>query len=159
MVNVNVIIGVLAFLTPSIMSTSHQPLLNDDDNDDELPPLRTGHAVRFKEDVQVIAPSLRSTISSREAGRYVAPSSNPTCNQLTFQKNMTWIQTTWMITFPMDADTANNLCHSSSASSIPPSHDKAWTDQFHSILQAALNPLTSNPSWQRPPQGEGYLIP
>lgn len=29
---------------------------------------RTSHTVRFQEDVQVIAPSLRSTVSSREAG-------------------------------------------------------------------------------------------
>jgi hypothetical protein len=65
------------------MSTSRQSLLSGDDNDGELPPLRTGHAVRFKEDVQVIAPSLRSTTSSREAGRYGTPSSNPIPNELT----------------------------------------------------------------------------
>ena len=73
-----------AFLTASTMSASRQSLLSgDDNNDEELPPLRTGHAVRFKEDVQVIAPSLRSTTASREAGRYGTPSSNPIRNQLT----------------------------------------------------------------------------
>ncbi|KAF8735880.1 hypothetical protein AX14_001329 [Amanita brunnescens Koide BX004] len=43
--------------------SSTQSLLDDDD----LPAPRTGLSVRFREDVQVISPSLRSTISSREA--------------------------------------------------------------------------------------------
>lgn len=50
------------------------------DSDDEIEreqdelavPTKTSHAVRFQEDVQVIAPSLRSTISSREAGVYAS---------------------------------------------------------------------------------------
>ncbi|KAF8345834.1 amino acid transporter [Amanita rubescens] len=46
---------------------SSQSLLSDDE--DILSP-RTGHAVRFREDVQVIGPSLRSTISSREVEEY-----------------------------------------------------------------------------------------
>lgn len=52
----------------------------DDSSDDEsegigaLSPKgdRPDHTVRFQEDVQVIAPPLRSTTSSREAGMYVS---------------------------------------------------------------------------------------
>ncbi|KAK7472573.1 hypothetical protein VKT23_000687 [Stygiomarasmius scandens] len=39
----------------------------DDDSDDAGHVPKTGHTVRFQEDVQVIGPPLRSTISSREA--------------------------------------------------------------------------------------------
>lgn len=52
---------------------------DDDDGDDDYveasaldaqdsPPPKTGHSVRFREEVQVIAPPLRSTTDSREAG-------------------------------------------------------------------------------------------
>lgn len=72
---------------------AYQPLLDHDDEDvlfsaaedgsDEeieiparLPDPSTsrpsGRSVRFEEDVQVIAPSLRSTTASREAGLYMA---------------------------------------------------------------------------------------
>ncbi|KAF8625424.1 hypothetical protein AX15_005386 [Amanita polypyramis BW_CC] len=48
------------------MSASQQPLFNDSDDDDTALP-QTSHTVRFREDVQVIGPSLRSTLASREA--------------------------------------------------------------------------------------------
>lgn len=49
----------------------------DDDDDDDLDteygtPNDGEGRVRFREDVQVVAPSLRSTMSSREAGVYVS---------------------------------------------------------------------------------------
>lgn len=63
---------------------------DDDDDDDEVPLAQkyssntgqaqgnngtanaNGHSVRFEESVQVIAPSLRSTMSSREAGMFMS---------------------------------------------------------------------------------------
>ena len=48
--------------------------VDDDDSDEEgavnLPPssARSAHNVRFREDVQIIGPPLKSTIQSREAG-------------------------------------------------------------------------------------------
>ena len=50
------------------------------DSDDELEGTaldsaktdRTDHSVRFREEVQVIGPPLRSTLASREAGMYVS---------------------------------------------------------------------------------------
>lgn len=60
--------------------------VDDSDDDDELlgggrsalatpKNARPDHSVRFEENVQVIAPSLRSTTSSREAGAYVSVTS------------------------------------------------------------------------------------
>ncbi|KAK2463274.1 hypothetical protein APHAL10511_004929 [Amanita phalloides] len=46
--------------------SSHPTDIFDGDDDERHPP-QTGLAVRFREEVQVISPSLRSTISSREA--------------------------------------------------------------------------------------------
>jgi len=81
---------------PGQSDEAYQPLLeNDDDDDDDvlfvatdgdsddgfhvparLPDPSTsktgGRSVRFEEDVQVIAPSLKSTMASREAGSYTA---------------------------------------------------------------------------------------
>jgi len=83
---------------PGRPDEAHQPLLenNDDDDDDDdvlfntadgdsdddfhiparLPDPSTsrtgGRSVRFEEDVHVIAPSLKSTMASREAGSYAA---------------------------------------------------------------------------------------
>ena len=77
---------------PGRPDEAYQPLLGnddedvlfsgaDDDSDEDIQvPARlpdpstskpSGRSVRFEEDVQVIAPSLRSTTASREAGSYI----------------------------------------------------------------------------------------
>ena len=66
------------------LPSSHNDVLFtvDDDQDDafgdeettaldrgDSPPPKSGHSVRFDEDVRIIAPPLRSTTQSREAGK------------------------------------------------------------------------------------------
>lgn len=65
------------------LSAPHDDVLFavDDEDDDtfeqettaldrgDSPPPKSGHSVRFSEDVRIIAPPLRSTTQSREAGK------------------------------------------------------------------------------------------
>lgn len=72
-----------------LLGQAHDTVPEDDSvfhltgSDDDLhSPPATGHSVRFDDNVNIIGPSLRSTVSSREAGVYVLDSQR-TGNRIT----------------------------------------------------------------------------
>lgn len=61
----------------SLNPPAEHTIFSADDSDDDaegtaLDPAKPDHNVRFREEVQVIGPPLRSTLASREAGVYVS---------------------------------------------------------------------------------------
>lgn len=150
------------FSQPLLRSRSRSPdtqtvfAVDDNDNDDydestgvvtkNNDDRRSAHTVRFEDTVQVIAPPLRSTISSRETGVYVS-----ICSVLHvflrlvdahFMQNMSSTRTI-LTTKPSGSSRvllaadgmATRPCHCSSGSSIHLPPDVASTLQSHCHLQ------------------------